>query len=80
MVVPYPQTVYVGLVVIFQAEWQYVSLCVPGMAELLKPLKTALAVSFVPALLELDDPAALNFRRLLSHGERRVAWASTTPV
>ena len=52
-----------------QAEWQYLCRCLPGIGRHLAPVKAAIKILLIPALLWLPaDNVKAELRTLLSHG------------
>jgi hypothetical protein len=51
--VKYPQSVYAGLTMSLQAEWQHLSRAVPGVEGHLQPIEDAIQGKFIPALMGL---------------------------
>ena len=47
----YPQTAYTEFIQSLQAEWQYISRCVPGTEKYLGPVEKAIWELLLPALL-----------------------------
>jgi hypothetical protein len=78
--VKYPQCAYRLLVTSLQNEWQYASRTVPDIGPHLKPVETALAVTFIPALLQIEGHVQPDFRRLLANGVKAGGMAIRDPV
>jgi hypothetical protein len=55
MATRYSQTAYIGLTLSLQMESQYTLWVVPGIDAQLKRIKSAIADSFIPSLLGLDQ-------------------------
>ena len=68
----YPQLAYHGFTTSLQAEWQYLSRCVPGVEELLVPVVVSIHDFFVLAMLPLDVGRILDqFHQMLSQGVKQ---------
>jgi hypothetical protein len=76
----YPQSAYVGLVHVLQAEWQYVCRVEPEMGPYLAPVENALRTVFIPALLDLRGGVDDGFRLLLARGIKSGGLAIRNPV
>ncbi len=76
----FPQTVYVGLVLSLQAEWQYLCRIVPGAEQFLGPIVSAICKKFIPALLQVSEPVDKALRQLLSHGVKSGGIAIRNPI
>ena len=70
--VRFPQAAYTGFAHCLQAEWQYLSRCVPAMGPLLAPIEDAIHDKLIPALLGgmSDRPSREDFCRLVANSVR----------
>ena len=59
-----PQSVYYGLGMSLQLEWQYLQMTVPGVGTLMVPIEEALKEKFFPALFGREEINA-NFRKII---------------
>ncbi len=76
----FPQTAYAGLASSLQAEWQYICRDVPGAEHYLGPIETAICEKFIPALLQVSNPADNTLRQLLSQGVKFGGLILRNPV
>ena len=76
MAVRFPQATYTGFTHCLQAEWQYLSRCVPAMGPLLAPIKEAIHDKLIPALLGgmPDQSSREDFRRLVAKRFLHQKW------
>ena len=58
--VKYPQSVYAGLTMLLQAEWQHLSRAVPDVEGHLQPIKDAIRGKFIPALMGLTEAEVVD--------------------
>ena len=67
--VRFPQAAYTGFTHCLQAEWQYLSRCVPVGGPLLTSIEEAIHDKLIPALLDgmPDWPSREDFRRLVAN-------------
>jgi hypothetical protein len=64
----FPQLAYAGFTQSLQAEWQYLSRCVPGVEKHLVRVKEAIRCELIPALLQVNESEVKDdLRRLLAH-------------
>ena len=80
--VRFPQAAYTGFAHCLQAEWQYLSRCVPAVGPLLAPIEDAIHDKLIPALLGgmPDRPSRDDFRRLVAGSVRFGGMAVRRPV
>ncbi|KAL7478290.1 hypothetical protein ACHAW6_004068, partial [Cyclotella cf. meneghiniana] len=74
----FPHSAYAGLVSCLMVKWHYICCIVPNIGPLLTPIKDAIGMKFIPAILGLDIPLTTTSRTSLPIASNQANLPSAT--